>query len=176
MPQILMMLLSMLGGEAVRKGGSVLLRKLAGDAGKSVTQRLAAGAAAKAAGSMPGRMIDSGLSSVAGHLPAWAGKRLGVEPLVRNATQLGGMAGQMGLFMGGSLLAEEALGLLGGRGDEKTISGWESFQGQSNPGVRDNMLALGAIEQDAQMKHLARALQEALAAQQENDRRYGGLF
>lgn len=174
MPQFALLILSMLGGEVARRGGTSALRWLLSTGGKSATQKIAQAAAARAATSGIGRVVDPILAKATQSAPAWLSSRANFGTMARNAVEFGSSAAQMGLMTGGMMAAESVMPGLGSNVDlDKTLTGWEQFQGQPNPGQGQQMNAMAYIEQDAQMKHLERALQQAMAAQREN---LGGLY
>ena len=169
-------LIPMMIGQYGAKVGTQLLRKMVTGGAGSVTEKLASGAASKLAGNAVGRMADKGLGQVAGQLPAWAASRMGVEPIARAGVGLAGEAAKTALFAGGMMAGEVSLEALFGRGSEKTIDGWEQFQGQPNPSQQENASSLAAIQDHSEMKHLERALKEAIAARNEEQAKFGGLY
>jgi hypothetical protein len=169
-------ILIMLAGLAAERGGSALLRKLVTGGASSVTGKLAQGAAARASGSALGKAIDSGLSGVRSGLPGWAADRMNVGSLASNATQLAGLTAKTGMMIGGTEAALGAMEYLGSPGEDRTMDGWERFQGQLNPGQASNALSIANVNDRAQQDHLERALRQIVAAQQESQNRYGGLL
>lgn len=168
MPHLLLQLVMLLGGGLLERGASAGLRKLLGTAGASATAHLAGKAGQAAAGSAAGRVLDAGLGRVGSHLPAAIGSRLNTSGLASNAVQLGGMAAKMGMYSAPFMLMDGM-----GHGDsDKSIDGWEMFQGQPAPDAPEQQAALASVEQQAAQHHLERALKEYLAYSREQ----GGLY
>jgi len=167
------LLLGLAGGEVASRAGSALLRRLLQTGGESATKMLASGAASGLSKNVVGKAADKALAAATSGAPAWLSSRANVGTLARNAVEFGSSAGKMGLMTGGMLAAEHLMPGLGSNVDlDKGIEGWEMFQGQPNPGQGQQASALAYIQQDAQMKHLQRAIQEYMAQQRE----IGGMF
>lgn len=170
---ILRMLISMGAGTLAERAGSAMLRKLFSTGGKSLSKAAASGAAELAAKNVAGRAVDAKLAQALSGAPEWLASRANVGNMARNLTEFGSTMGKFGLMSGGMMAADYLMPGLGSNIDhDKSVEGWEMFQGQMQPGQAQQMGALTAVEQDAQMKHLQRALNEYVAYQRES----GGLI
>ena len=172
---LLKILLSLGGAEIASRGGAALLRRLMMTGGQRVTPKLAEAAASMLGKTALAGKANSALASATSSAPSWLASRANTGTMARNMVEFGSSAGKMGLAMGGMIGTDYLMSGFGQNVDtEKSVDGWEMYQAQANPNQQENASAMSAMEQDAQMKHLQRAVNAFMAARREEQS--GGMF